>query len=163
MSFRLCMDTKKMLSIKRMLEKRAYWWVHIVEEGVKRLKQDENHPLLTNVYHECVKEKKKYRECHIYTHPEFEKLDPKMSIKCPPNTNLWFSLDKMRAVLNGTASVRNVGLVHPEKWNFPKCDGYTWMISALVSRDFGVGAVVNDEELNLINQRRQSDEWSYYV
>ena len=45
----------------------------------------------------------------------------------------------------------------------PKSDGYTWMISAFVSRDFGVGLVINDEELHLINQRRQSYEWSHYV
>ena len=117
MPFRLCMGTKKILSIKRMLEKRAYRWVHIVEEEAKILKQDEEHPLLANVYHGCVKEKKKYRECHIYIHPKFEKWDPKISIKCPPNTNLWFSLDKMRAVLNRSASVRNVGLFHLEKWS----------------------------------------------
>ena len=45
----------------------------------------------------------------------------------------------------------------------PKCDRYTWMILELVSRDFGVGLVVNNEELNLITQKRQSDEWSQYV
>ena len=42
-------------------------------------------------------------------------------------------------------------------------DGYTWMISVFVSRDFGVRLNVNDEELNIINQRRESDEWSHYV
>ena len=39
-----------------------------------------------------------------------------------------------------------------------KCDRYTWMMSALVSRDFGVGLVVNNEELNSITQRRQSTQ-----
>ena len=42
-------------------------------------------------------------------------------------------------------------------------DEYTLMISTFVSRDFGARLVINDEELHLINQRRQSDGWGHYV
>ena len=51
---------KKFIKKYFMLEKRAHRWVHIVEEEAKRLEQDEDNPLLANVYHEFVKENKKY-------------------------------------------------------------------------------------------------------
>ena len=98
-----------------MEEKRAHRWVHIVEEEAKRLEQDEDNPLLANVYHEFVKENRKYREYHVDTHPEFEKLDPKVSIRCPPNTRPLILIGQDESCLNKTASARNVGLVHPEK------------------------------------------------
>ena len=147
-----------------MEEKRAHRWVHIVEEEAKRLEQDEDNPLLANVYHEFVKENRKYREYHIDTHPEFEKLEPKVSIRCPSNT-------KPLILIGQDESCFKQNSFSKKCWTGPsgvmklllKSDGYTWMISAFISRDFGVGLVVNDGELELINQRRQIGEWSHYI
>ena len=45
----------------------------------------------------------------------------------------------------------------------PKSDGYSQMVSGFVSRDFGVGLHLNEEELQKVNERRVSDEWCHYL
>jgi len=45
----------------------------------------------------------------------------------------------------------------------PKTDGYTTMVSAFVSREFGFGMKLDDDELRRLNERRQSREWGHYL
>jgi len=45
----------------------------------------------------------------------------------------------------------------------PKTDGYSQMVSAFVSRSFGVGIKVNEEDLFKINERRKSEKWGHYI
>ena len=46
---------------------------------------------------------------------------------------------------------------------FPKNKGYSQMISAFVSRSFGVGLKLTEEELLRVNERRRSEKWGQYV
>ena len=45
----------------------------------------------------------------------------------------------------------------------PKTDGYTQMVSAFVSRSFGVGLKLNQDQLQEVNERRASREWGRYM
>ena len=45
----------------------------------------------------------------------------------------------------------------------PKTDGYTTMVSAFVSREFGVGLFLEEKELKEVNERRTSREWGEYI
>ena len=45
----------------------------------------------------------------------------------------------------------------------PKTDGYTTMVSALVSREFGFGLKLDDDELQRLKEMRQSREWEDYL
>ena len=37
------------------------------------------------------------------------------------------------------------------------------MVSAFVSRSFGVGLQINEEDLVKINERRRSEQWGHYI
>ena len=37
------------------------------------------------------------------------------------------------------------------------------MISAFVSRSFGIGIKLSDEEMIKLNERRRSEKWGHYV
>ena len=37
------------------------------------------------------------------------------------------------------------------------------MVSGFVSRDFGVGLLLNEEQLNKVNERRVGQEWCHYL
>ena len=50
-----------------------------------------------------------------------------------------------------------------EKKLLPKSDGYSIMFSAFCARCFGLGLTVSDEELEEINQRRNSERFSHYI
>ena len=45
----------------------------------------------------------------------------------------------------------------------PKSDGYSQMASGFVYRDFGVGILLNEDELKKVNRRRVSEEWCHYL
>ena len=45
----------------------------------------------------------------------------------------------------------------------PKIDRYSQMVSAFVSRSFGVGLELSEEELMKVNERRSSEEWGEYI
>ena len=45
----------------------------------------------------------------------------------------------------------------------PKTDGCAIMISAFVSREFGFGLELNNDELQRVNKQRQSHEWGRYI
>ena len=45
----------------------------------------------------------------------------------------------------------------------PKTDGYSQMVSAFVSRSFGVSIKKNEEDLFKINKRRKSEKWGHYI
>ena len=52
---------------------------------------------------------------------------------------------------------------HGETKLLPKSDGYSRMVSAFVSREFGAGLKLNEEELQKVNARRASSDWSDYI
>ena len=41
----------------------------------------------------------------------------------------------------------------------PKINGFTQVVSAFISRAFGVGIIMNDDEMREINLHRASREW----
>ena len=45
----------------------------------------------------------------------------------------------------------------------PKSDGYSRMVSGFVSRSFGVGLLLSQDELDKVNERRMGSEWGHYV
>ena len=45
----------------------------------------------------------------------------------------------------------------------PKNEGYSRMVSGFVSRSFGVGLLLSQDELDKVNERRMGSEWGHYV
>ena len=110
------------------------------------------------------KRKQKNREYHIDTHPKFENLDPKILIKFPPNTKPLILIGQDESCFKQSCYSKKCWTCPSGEMKLlPKSDGYTWMISAFISRDFVVGLVVNDEELKLLNQRRQIGARSHFA
>ena len=137
--------------------------MRISEEEVIRLENDPKDPLLPFCY---AFRSNGMREYHIDTHPSF--LD-----------RITFALPSIRKPM----CIRAVIIIGQDETVFkqysfsakcwynnlgatkllPKTDGISVMLSAFVSRMFGMGLVLNDIQLEEINERRRSNEWKECV
>ena len=45
----------------------------------------------------------------------------------------------------------------------PKTNNFTQMVSAFISRDFGVGIILNEDKMRAVNLHRARCEWGKYV
>lgn len=102
---------------------------------------------------------------HRCTYPVFLTLTPKMSILCEANVCPLLLIGQDESYFKQYSFSQKCwtgpsGVIKL----LPKSDRYyTWMVSAFVLRDFGVGLVVRNEEMKLINERRQGDKWNHYL
>lgn len=144
-------------------EKRAYRWVHITEERAKELENDKDVRLMKDIYDEFEENHIKMRQYHIDTHPIFSNLVPKLSIHNTHNRPLMI-IGQDESVFK-QYSFGSKCWIGPdgEMKLLPKSDGYSRMVSAFVSRDFGFGLQLSKQELDKVNERRLGKTWGQYL
>ena len=104
------------------------------------------------------------REYHVDSHLNFNMMKPSMSVRCRPN-------EKQLIILGQDENCFKQFSFSKRCWVGPdaemklltKTDGYTTMVSAFVSRSFGMGIVLSDKELEKVNERQTSGEWAKYI
>jgi len=143
-------------------ERFTYRWVHIEEDVA--IEMEKNKELLEGIFVLFEKDNKKYREYHVDTHPMFATLKKNMSIQVQPTTRPLIILGQDESVFKQFSFSKKCW-VGPGGVTqlLPKSEGYSRMISAFVSRDFGVGILLSKEELEEVNKRRMSQQWSEYI
>ena len=150
---------KRFLTKYFKLELKSRVWVQLTEDEAIKLEQEKG--LLPDTYYAYGDS---MREYHIDTHPSFSKMDPQLSVRKPPDANEMVIMGQDEtAIKQHTYSNR---CWHDHKGAtklLPKSDGYSLMLSAIVSRKFGLGLHLSDAELYEINSRRASEEWKEYV
>ena len=145
-------------------ELRTYRWVQVPGELAMTMESDSEQPLVKNIYYEYVNENKKMREYHVDAHPMFNTLYLKMSVRCHPTEKQLIIIGQDESCFKQYSFSKRCW-VGPggEMKLLPKTDGFTQMVSAFVSRSFGVGLLLNDEEMRELNKRRASREWGTYI
>ena len=120
--------------------------------------------MLENVSHKLKKDGIKFCEYHKNTHSVFANFSPKIPILCEEAVRPLILIRQDESCFKQYRfSQKYWTRPSGEMKLLPKSDEYTWMVSAFVSKDFGVGLMVSDEEMKLVNKRRQSGEWNHYV
>ena len=92
-------------------------------------------------------------------------MNPSMSVRCDPNQKQLIILGQDESCFKQNSFSKRCW-VGPggEMKLLPKTDGYTTiMVSAFVSREFGFGLELTDDELQKVNKRRRSREWGTYL
>ena len=106
----------------------------------------------------------KFCQYHVITQPMFVSLEKHMSIQIKPTTR--------PLIINGQdKSIFKQYLLSKKCWVgpdgatqlLPKSDGFSRMVSAFVSQEFGVGLELKENELEEVNKRRMSDQWGEYI
>ena len=127
------------------------------------MENDKDTKLLENIYDEFEVNNIKMRQYHIDTHPIFSNLVPKLSIYNTHSKPLMI-IGQDESVFKQYSFGSKCWMgEHGETKLLPKSDGYSRMVSAFVSREFGVGLKLNEEELQKVNARRASSDWSDYI
>jgi len=119
---------------------------------------------LVQVYYEFHDEKnRKMREYHMDIHEKFANMKLTKSVRS--------SQLRPTIIVGQDESVFKQHSFSRQCWFgpngetelLPKNEGYSQMISAFVSRSFGVGLKLTEEELLRVNERRRSEKWGQYV
>ena len=144
-------------------EKDTYRWVHLNECDAIMLEEEEECPLLKNVFYEFEVDGKKIREYHVDTHQSFCNLELKKSIRSTSIRPI-LMIGQDESVYKQYSFSRKCWFgPDGETKLLPKSDGYSRMVSAFVSRDFGLGIKLSKDELKQVNERRMSNEWGFYL
>ena len=148
-------------------EKNTYRWVHLDEDTAIKLENSEEEKLLENTSIPFIHNNQKMREYHVDTHPAFatDMYEKKLSIRRDPTlTRPLMMIGQDETVFKQYSFSRKCWVgADGETQLLPKSDGYSRMISAFVSRSFGVGLHLSDIELNEVNEQRMSSEWCHYL
>ena len=132
------------------------------------MEKDNNQQLLENIFFELQdKNGNKMREYHVDTHPVFRdktKYKKELLIRRNPSTRPMMMVGQDESVFKQYSFGRKCW-VGPggETQLLPKSEGYSKMVSGFVSRDFGVGLHLDDNEIQKVNKQRVSDEWCHYL
>ena len=104
------------------------------------------------------------REYHVDTYRRFQEHCPTVSVRCQSNSRPVIMIGQDESCFKQYSFSKRcwVGPAGEMKL-LPKTDGYTQMVSAFCSRSFGFGIVLSEEELKIVNERRQSNEWGRYT
>ena len=104
------------------------------------------------------------REYHVDTYHKFQNFNKTMSVQSDPNSRPIMLIGQDESCFRQYSFSKRC-LVGPggEMKLLPKTDGYTQMVCAFCSCTFGFGLLLTQEELKMVNKRRQSDEWGTYV
>ena len=145
-------------------ELNTYRWVHISEDFAKNLEQEKDNPLLENIFIEFKRGNIKMREYHVDTHTTFENLTLNLSVRRDTGRRPIMMIGQDESVFR-QYSFGSKCWVGPsgEIKLLPKSDGYSRMVSAFVSRSFGMGLDLTENEMMRVNERRISDEWGEYI
>jgi len=148
-------------------EQNTYRWVHLEESEAIALEKDDDIKLLENTSIQFEENDKKMREYHVDTHPIFssEKFEKKLSIRRDPTLTRPLMIIGQDETVFKQYTFSQKCWVGPggETQLLPKSDGYSRMVSGFVSRSFGVGLLLSQDELDKVNERRMGSEWGHYV
>ena len=118
------------------------------------------------IYHEFVNdENKKVREYHIDTHKKLNESPLTLSVqRRASQLRPTIIIGQDESVFKQYSfSQRCWFSPNGETKLLPKNEGYSQMISAFVSRSFGIGLKLTEEELLKVNERRRSEKWVHYM
>ena len=155
---------KKITKTYFRLETCTYRWVQIDEDLAKEMENDELKSLAKNICYEYEINNRKMREYHVDSQPDFQAMNHAMSVRCSPNAKQLVILGQDESCFK-QYTFSKCCWVGPggEMKLLPKTDRYTLVVSAFVSREFGFGLELTDDELRRVNERRQSREWCKYM
>ena len=145
-------------------EKQSHRWVHLTEQQAVAMENREEENLLQHIYYEFEEDNIKYREYHMDSHIDFLRMEKKLSVRHDDQC-------KPLIIIGQDESVFKQHLYGRKCWHgpngeqplLPKSDGYSQMVSAFASREFGLGLHVTEEQLIKINERRNSTDWCEYI
>ena len=138
-------------------EQKGIRWVQLTEEELRKLEENEKYPLLPFLAYHL--ENGLY-ELHIDCHPDLYKMAGKLSNRMQPHIRPVIIIGQDETVFRQHTYSTNA-------WHdrsgatklLPKSDGYSFMISALCSRNFGLGIWLTDLELSEINEMRLNQNY----
>ena len=153
---------KKFIDEYLQYELYTYVWVQLEESVANIFEKEEN--LLENMYFEYKENDKIMREYHVDSHEKFSNLQLTLSVRRNPQLRPIIIVGQDESVFKQYSFGRRCWFgPNGEAELIPKTDGYSQMVSAFVSRSFGVGLQLNEEELARVNERRRSERWGHYT
>ena len=145
----------------RQYERDAHLWVQIPIAQASYL--EANHGLLPNTAAYCYEG---FREYHIDTHPSFQAMVPGLSVRKPMDV-------RPKIIMGQDETVVKQHTYSSKCWHspsgasqlLPKSDGHAKMISAIMSRYFGLGIGITQQQLDEINYKRtdETSDWREYI
>ena len=131
----------------------AYHWIHLNDQHAISLENDKDHPLLPNCY--VYRTESGIREYHVDMHPSFLNKKPSLSMWEPINVRPKVICGQDESVLKQNINPKQCWHNHKGTTKLlPKSDGYATMLSAIVSRLFGIGMELSEVEMRNMNNRR---------